>query len=180
MVNPEELTWRGLRAYEIGRAWKASRVALVLVPIAALCLLEARGRGSCASLAVVLLGVAVWLRWRDREGTEAVTTGLVAGALPLLLGVVLARFDVRCGFAGGETYCTAGSLLVGTLSGLVIPLRDTRWRRRLGSVVSAGAIAGLAAALGCIRLGVVGVASMVAGIALGSIVGGLPARRTGS
>ena len=98
---------------------------------------------------------------------------LVAGALPLLLSIALARFGVRCGFAGGETYCTAGSLLVGTLSGLVIPFRDARWQRRLGSVVSAGAIAGLAAALGCVRLGVVGEASMVAGLVLGSILGRL-------
>lgn len=176
-MNPEMLTLRGLRAYELGRVWKASRVALVVVPMAALCLVESRGSAVCAWLALVLLAVATWLRWRDREGMEAVTAGLVAGVLPLVLGVVLARFDVHCGFTGGDTYCTAGSALVGTLSGLGIPSPKARWRRRLGSVISAGGVAGLAATLGCVRLGVVGVASMVVGIALGSTLGGLRARR---
>lgn len=180
MVNPEELTLRGLRAYEVGRAWKAARVALVLVPIAALCMLESTGREACACLAVVLLGVATWLRWRDREGSESVTTGLLAGVLPLFAGLTLARLDIRCGLGGEETYCTAFSVLVGTLSGLVIPFREARWRKRFTSFLTAGTIAALAASLGCIRLGVVGVASMVLGIALGSISGGVIARRSAS
>ena len=111
MVNPEELTARGLRAYEVGRAWKASRVALVLAPAAAFCLLEARGREACACLAVVLLALAIWLRWRDRQGMESVTTGLLAGVPPLLAGLVLDRFDVRCGFSD-DTYCAALTVFV--------------------------------------------------------------------
>jgi hypothetical protein len=177
MVNPEELTVRGLRAYEVGRAWKALRVALVLVPVAALCLLEGTGREACACLVIALVGFATWLRWRDREGLECVTTGLLAGALPLFAGLILARLDVRCGLGGDETYCTAFSAFVGTLSGLIIPIREVRWRRRFTSFMTAGAIAALAAALGCIRLGVVGVASMVVGIALGTTLGAFIARR---
>jgi hypothetical protein len=177
MVNPEELAVRGLRAYEVGRVWKASRVALVLLPVTGLCLLEARGREACACLGVALLVVAVWLRWRDRRGMESVTTGLLAGSVPLLAGLLLAALDTRCGFGGAEAYCTAFSVLVGTLSGLVIPLRDARWNKRFASFMTAGAIAALAAALGCVRLGVLGVVSMVLGIALGSILGAAVARR---
>ena len=44
MVNPEHLVARGLRAYEVGRFVTASRIALLLIPIAALCLLESEGR----------------------------------------------------------------------------------------------------------------------------------------
>jgi hypothetical protein len=171
MVNPEHLVARGLRAYEVGRFVTASRIALLLIPIAALCLLESEGREACACLAVVLLGSAVWLRWRNREGMDSVTTGLLAGALPLGAGLLLARFDLRCGLAGGETYCTVFSVLIGALAGIVIALRENRWRRRLTSLVTAGAIASLAAGLGCIRLGVWGVASMVVGIAVGSMLG---------
>jgi hypothetical protein len=68
MVNSKELAARGLRAYELGRLVTASRVALVLVPLAALCLFETSGREACACLSVLLLGSAIWLRWRDRAG----------------------------------------------------------------------------------------------------------------
>lgn len=182
MVNPEELVARGLRAYEVGRVLTASRIALLLLPVAALCLLENEGReaGACACLAVVLLGSAVWLRWRDREGMDSVTTGLLAGALPLGAGLLLARFDLRCGLAGSETYCTLFSVLIGALAGVVIALRESRWRRRLTSLVAAGAIASLAAGLGCVRLGVWGVASMVIGIAVGSLLGVAMFKRSAS
>jgi hypothetical protein len=171
MVNSDDLLARGLRAYELGRFITASRIAIMLVPVAALCLLESEGREACACLAVVLLGSAVWLRFRDREGVDSVTTGLLAGALPLAAGLLLARFDLRCGPAESETSCTVFSVLIGTLAGLVIALRESLWRRRLVSLFAAGAIASLAAALGCVRLGVWGVASVVAGIAAGSLLG---------
>jgi hypothetical protein len=102
---------------------------------------------------------------------DSVTTGLLAGALPLGAGLLLAGFDLRCGLSGGETYCTVFSVLIGAVGGVVIALRENRWRRRLTSLVTAGAIASLAAGLGCIRLGVWGVASMVVGIAVGSLFG---------
>jgi hypothetical protein len=168
MVNPEELAARGLRAYELGRLRAALRVATVIVPVAALCLLESQGREACACFAVVLLGSAVWLRWRDREGMESVTTGLLAAALPLIGGLVLARFDLRCGLAGSETYCTAFAFLIGSSAGVVVALREARWRRRFSSLFTAVAITSLAAGLGCIRLGLVGLASMAVGLALGS------------
>lgn len=91
--------------------------------------------------------------------------------MPLGAGLLLARFDLRCGLAGGEAYCTAFSVSIGALAGIVIARREARWRRRLASFVTAGVIASLAAGLGCVRLGVWGVASMVVGIALGSMFG---------
>lgn len=171
MVHPDELAARGLRAYEMGRFFAAARVAIVIVPVSVLCLLESRGREACACLAIVLLGSAIWLRWRDREGMRSVTTGLLAGALPLLAGLALSQFGLRCGVAGSETYCTAFSLLIGAMAGLVVAVREARWRRRFTSLLTAVAIASLAVGLGCIRLGVWGLGSMVLGVALGSTVG---------
>jgi hypothetical protein len=71
-------------------------------------------------------------------------------------------------------------VLVGTLSGLVIAVRVARWRSRFTSFMTAGAIAALAATLGCVRLGIVGVASMVVGITLGTTLGAVIARRPAS
>jgi hypothetical protein len=126
MVSPEELTARGRRAYEAGRFLASLRVALVIVPIAVLCLLEPEGRGTCACLAVVLLCGAVWLRFRDRRGVRAVTTGLLASAIPLASGFLLSHFDPRSGLAGGETFFSALSLLLGLGTGVFVALREAR------------------------------------------------------
>lgn len=176
MVNVEELRVRGLRAYEVGRLLTASRIALLVIPVAAVCLIESRGRGTCACVAVLLLGTAVWLRWRDRRGVEVVTTGFVAGSIPLIAALLVARFDLHCGLAGSDTFCTGGSVLLGVGSGLLIALREARRRARFWSFATASAIAGLAASLGCVRLGLLGVASMVFGIALGAMAGAVVGR----
>jgi hypothetical protein len=167
MVNRDQLRTQGLRAYETGRLRAASRIALVVVPAAALCLLESRGREACACLAVTLLALAIWLRWRDRRGFESVTTGLLAGGVPLVAGLMLDRFDLQCGLAGGATFCTGFAALLGGAAGVLIGVREHKRRRQLWSAFTACAIAALAASLGCVRLGVVGLASVVGGIALG-------------
>jgi hypothetical protein len=177
MVTPEELTLRGLRAYELGRLLTALRVALVVVPVAAVCLIERSGREACACLAFILLSTAVWLRWRNRRGMDAVHTGLLAGSLPLAVGLVFDRLDLRCGLAGAESFCTTFAVLFGTAAGVLISVSQSRLGARASSVLTAGAIAGLAAALSCVRLGALGVTSMLLGIVLGSVAGAAVAKR---
>ena len=167
MVNLDELRTRALHAYELGRLRTASRVAILLIPIAAVCLLEARSREACACLSVLLLVAAIWLRWRDRRGTESVTTGLLAGSLPLAAGLSIGQLDLHCGLAGGEVFCTTFAVFVGILAGSFIAFRESRSRGTLWSGLSAAGITLLAASLGCLRLGIVGVAGVVLGIGLG-------------
>jgi hypothetical protein len=95
-----------------------------------------------------------------------------------MAGLALDRFDLQCGLAEGSTLCTGFSLLVGGAAGVFIGVREGKQKRRLWSAVTTAAIAALAASLGCLRLGVVGVASVVAGIALG-VVGAATASRGG-
>jgi len=167
MVNLDELRARGLHAYELGRLRTAARVAIVLIPIAAVCLLEARSREACACLSVLLLLTAIGLRWRDRRGMENVTTGLLAGSLPLAAGLTIGRLDLRCGLAGADMFCTTFAVLVGVLAGSFIAFREARSIGTLRSGLSAAGITLLAASLGCLRLGTVGVAGVVLGIGLG-------------
>ena len=177
MVSREHLRSYGLRAYEVGRLRAASRVGLVLVPVVAVCLFESRGREACACCASLLLSMAIWLRWRDRAGLESVATGLQAGSIPLVAGLLLERFDLRCGLAGASSLCTAFAVLLGGAGGVFIGVREHEGRARLGSWIAAGVIAVLASSLGCLRLGVVGVASVVTGVALGVGVMAALARR---
>ena len=176
MVNLEQLTARGLRAYELGRLCTASRVAIALAPALLVCLLEPRRRETCACLAVLLVGLTVWLRWRNRSGVEAATTGLLAGSLPLLAGMILSRLDLRCG-SPDSALCSALSALAGIMAGVVVALREARQQGRFGSVAVAAAICVLAASLGCLRLGLASVLSVALGIAAGAWVGSLREKR---
>lgn len=179
MVNLEQLRTRGLWAYETGRIRMASRIALILIPAAALCLFEARGREACACLSVLLLTLAIGLRWRHRRGTDTVTTGLLAGSIPLAGGLVLARLGLRCGAEGSASLCLGFSVLVGIGAGVLIAVREAKRAERFWSWVTAGTVAALAASLGCVRLGLMGVAGVVLGMAVGTVAAAILARRSG-
>ena len=167
MVNLDTLTARSLRHYELGRLRMAAHIALVVVPIVALCLLEPVGREACACCAALLLFATVWLRFHSRAGVESVSTGLLAGALPLAAMLVLTRVDPGCATAGLLSYCTGFSLLVGAAAGAVVALRE-RSRALLSShwLLAVG-VAVLTASLGCVRLGL----ASIAGVAVGILVG---------
>jgi hypothetical protein len=150
---------------------------MLVVPIAAFCLFEARQRGMCGCMAFALLAVSVWLRWRDRRGTAIVTTGLVAGGIPLLVGLVLARLDVHCETPESAPLCTAFSALIGISAGAFIAAREARGHSRMISCVLAAAIAALGASLGCLRLGTAGALSVVLGITAGTVASATMIRR---
>ena len=167
MVNLETLTARSLRHYELGRFRMATRIALVLVPIAAVCLLEPVGREACACCAALLLGASVWLRFRNRAGVEGVTTGILAGGLPLVATLALTSVDPGCATAAPLSYCTGFSLLAGAAAGTVVAFRERAPTTASGHWLVAISIALLAASLGCVRFGL----ASVAGVALGMLVG---------
>jgi len=174
MVNLETLTAQSLRHYERGRLRMAARVAVVLAPIVAVCLLEPVGREGCTCCAVLLLAASVWLRFRSRAGVESVATGLLAGGIPLAAGLALTRIDPGCAAAGLVSYCTGFSLLIGATGGAVVAMRERRGIPASGSWLLAVGIAMLTASLGCIRLGI----ASVVGVALGLVIGRASMRST--
>ena len=167
MVNLETLTARSLRHYELGRLRMASRIAIVLGPLVALCLLQPVGREPTACCAAVLIVGSVWLRVRNRAGVESVTTGLLAGAVPLAALLLLERFDPGCASAGVVSYCTGFSLLVGGAAGAVVAWRERARAPQAGNWLFGVGVAVLTAGLGCARLGL---ASLV-GVTVGMLVG---------
>jgi hypothetical protein len=167
MENLEALTNRALRAYELGRVRMAARVALVLVPVVYFCLLEPVGRETCACCGVLLLAAAIWFRFRNRAGVDGVTTGLLAGGIPLTAALALTRLDPGCAAAGALSFCSAFSVLVGGAAGAVVALREATQGDGARHWPLAATIAALAASLGCARLGVAGIAGVGIGIAVG-------------
>jgi hypothetical protein len=169
MVDLEALKTRGLRAYEVGRLRTAAHIAVFIAPAFAVCWLLADDRETCSCLAVLLTGIAVWLRWRDRRGADDVTLGLVAGLMPMTAGLALGAFEVTC----GEPVCLALSAAAGVAAGAWIALHGRRSSAPLVSLFAASVIAALAASIGCVSLGVLGMTGVVAGIAAGSSLGAL-------
>src|SRR5262245_32759975 len=96
MVSREQLKRGGLRAYEAGRLRIAARASWVLVPTMLFCAFATDAGETCVCLGTLLLGASVFLRWRNRRGSDAVRDGLIAGALPLVAGVVVARVAPSC------------------------------------------------------------------------------------
>ena len=170
MVNLDELSLRGLRAYEVGRLRSALRVCLVLAPAVLLCAFEARSREACVCVGVLLLGASIWLRWRDRDGFEAVSTGLWAGGIPYALGLVLGRLGVHCGSEELAAYCWGFSGLFGLVAGAIIAAREARQRSRVSSIATTAAISVLAGTLGCLRLGLASVLAVAVGTVVGVVI----------
>jgi hypothetical protein len=171
MVNPDELVSRGLQAYESGRLRMALRIALLVAPVVALCLIEPVGRVASCCCGLLLMTAAVWGRWRDRAGSEGVKTGLIAGSVPLLGALILTELDPACASAAVLSYCTLFSLLFGAVAGVVVARRERIRGAHPPDWVAAGIIAMLAASLGCMRLGIASVVSVLMGILVGRALG---------
>ena len=176
MEKLEQLTKRSLRAYQLGRLRMAAAIALVISPIAALCLLNRTYREQSACCTIALLAAAIWFRFRDRRGVEAVTRGLVAGALPFVAALVLTKLDPGCARTGLISYCTAFSIVGGGFAGLLGALRASGSRLARDDWFATASIALLVASLGCLRLGVASVVGAAVGIFLGSAVARLKPR----
>ncbi len=179
MVNREQLKSAGLRAYELGRLRAAARTAWVLVPLVVLCALLTGAHETCGCAGFLLLGASVFLRWRNRSGANAVRRGLQAGALPLVAGLLVARFAPECASAPLFSACTVLSLAIGTPAGLWLGFRMSRGTSASAEWFGAGGVAVLAATLGCVGLGVAGLLGVSAGLLLGLTSSSALARSAG-
>jgi hypothetical protein len=169
MANREQLKRGGLRAYEVGRLRIAARAAWVLVPTVLVCALETGAGETCACIGVLLLGASIFLRWRDRRGVDSVRYGLLAGALPLVAGLVVARLAPSCAGAPLVSWCTAVCLGVGIPSGVWLGSRLARGTATGATWLATGGVAILAASLGCAGLGLAGLLGATAGLAVGAV-----------
>jgi hypothetical protein len=176
MVTRDQLRKRGLRAYEQGRLRTAAGIAWLLVPLTLSCAVATGAGEKCVCLGALLLGAALYLRWRDRRGVNAVSAGLIAGSLPLVAGLALGRLSPACANAPLWSSCTAICLTVGVPSGLWLGVRAARGKFGVTGSLMATGVATLAASLGCVELGIAGIGGVAVGLALGATVTALPAR----
>lgn len=171
MVDQNELRKRALRAYEFGRLRMSSRVLLFLLPLGVACVLLSDNRIVCASLALLISGLAVVLRWLHRRGVEAVEIGLKAGMLPLAVSIALMQWDHSSIPALTISACSAAGALAGAWMGYQLG----RARAGIPVWLASATVALAAAALGAMDLGAGGLvglsASYIASVAVAGSVG---------
>lgn len=170
MIDQEQLRKRALRAYELGRLRMSSRVLLFVLPLGIACVLLSDNRKMCASLALLVVGLVVTLRWLDRRGVEAVEIGLKAGMLPLAVSIVLMQWGHSSSPALAISACSLASAFAGAWMGYQLA------RARAGILVwlSSISVALAAAALGAVDLGTGVLTGLsVSYIASGAIVAAL-------
>ncbi|WP_437709676.1 hypothetical protein WMF45_34550 [Sorangium sp. So ce448] len=105
---------------------------------------------------------------RDRRGADAVRYGLLAGAWPLVAGLIVARIAPSCAGAPLVSVCTAVCLGVGLPSGGWLGRRLARRAAPTSTWLAASGIALLAASLGCAGLGLTGLLAAAVGLVLGA------------
>ena len=160
---------RARRAYELSRLAVASRRALLLVPLMALSLAGCAGRLEVLGCGALLLGTVTLLLWRGQDYGAAVMPGLIAGLTPLVLPPLAQLFGRGCAYGSCQilpSACALGGLAGGILLGILAPRPHAG---RLTPFVATCSVATLAGAVGCLLYGLVGLAFMAAGLAMGAL-----------
>jgi hypothetical protein len=167
-VDEGRLVRRARRAYEAGRFEAALRLAAWVVPMVAVSAITGGHLRSTALTGVTLVALVTALAWRGGDEGRGVRRGLVAGLGPLLLPVAVRACGHSCTDGACllfPTACIAGGAIAGVAVAL---LASTSFTARPRLLVSAFATAFLTGSLGCVLLGLGGIAGMTAGMALGA------------
>lgn len=175
MLDVKLLQRRAKFVYELARLRAAARVVVVAFVLTALCTWETGAVLRSAGLGLALFVVATALRWRLSRGFQAVSVGLWAGSVPLIVALGLCRFAPFCPPNVAFTVC--GS--VGLVSGLFMG-REFAAAKHLTSRhwLGASIVAILTATMGCVALGVGTAVGAASGVMLGSAVTARLMRRT--
>ncbi len=169
-IDDRRLRRRARWAYERGRLRAALTCACLTGAPALLALSTFRRPGFSLELSAVIFAVVAFLVWRGRESGRGAVRGLWAGTIPLM-ALVLARSvgESLCGtgfcFAASVPICFAA----GIAAGAYVVWRAVRSRAPLSYWASAGIVASLTAALGCVPIGLGASLGLAAGFLLVSL-----------
>lgn len=153
------------RSYEVGRADRGVRKALLLAPVLLLpaaCCVEPLWNVACG---VGLIAAVALLLWRGEGWSRGVVPGLASGAVPLVVPLFV-HAGHAC--AGGRCLMSACCLFAGLGGGVLLGVFAGRLREGT-AVVGASLVAGLLGSVGCLAYGLVGLAGMAAGMAVGAL-----------
>jgi hypothetical protein len=165
MERSEHLLAQVTRAYERGRIVRGLRLALLVPPLV---LISLGGCGSArASIAIgaALAALVVALTYRGGSASRGVVPGLIAGIAPLVVPLFVCPWLARSGLGGPLPLlgCVAG----GVLSGVAVArFAKGQGEHRFAFALAAGLVCALTGSLGCVDVGLGGIAAMAAGLAV--------------
>jgi hypothetical protein len=154
---------RARRAYEMGRLRAALRVAPFVLAAAAAAVACGRPAILTGVLASTLLVLCIGVSCAGGPGGRGVMPGLVAGAAPLGMPLLMATVGHACFGPACMALCLPACVVGGAVAGVVIARSAARREPDRRFVASAVAVAALTGALGCTIAGVAGVLGMLAG-----------------
>jgi hypothetical protein len=165
MANPnlDDLQRRARAAYERGRWQRACIEAWPVLGLGGLAIAFGSRPGLAAVLAAILLVSVVVLGHRGGAWRRAIVPGLVAGSLPMVVGLSACHIPHVCGGSVCMSWCMPFVGVAALLGGMVLARRAARSRPEL--LISAS-IASLTGAMGCIAIGLGGPLGLAAGMAL--------------
>jgi hypothetical protein len=164
------------RAYEVGRQRRAVWRALVVAPLATVPRVHSAHTGQAPQAVVAtlaLLALVTLFAWRGQGYARGIRPGLVAGLPPLLLPWLTSATGILC----SATLCgvlPVAAVAGGALSGAFLAAGaggDGAGRRGVPFWFAATAVTVALGAMGCLHVGLAG----LAGLALGIVAGAAPA-----
>jgi len=168
-----------LQAYERGRRKASLTFALALMPIPLAAIVLGTSAWLASGVALMLFVVCFFCLFVGGRLGRAITPGLIAGAIPMLLSLGARAYGHVCTADGCMTLCLPACLCGGLLAGLIVgrtgarraPSAQERGRSNVfpnvfSSVAPAGAVALLVGSLGCSCAGYSGIIGLIAGITL--------------
>ena len=161
-------------AYEFGRLRMAARAGWLLAPMIALAYLRCGQPPLSLTTGALLTAVVLGLLWRGSAWGAAVVPGLLAGAAPLLLPLLIGYSGHLC--IGGVclALCMYSCLVGGLIAGVILGLRAARLEVGRWVFLLAGClVATLEGALGCAPAGIGGLLGMMGGVIMASAPMGL-------
>jgi len=157
---------RAIRAYELGRAMYAARVAVLVLAFPVLSLLLGARLGPTGLLAVALALSAGFLAWHGRAAGEGLLPGILAGAVPFLFGHAAQAWGHVCLGDGCYSLCMPACVAGGTIAGLMVARMSRRRSEPLVTLAASSGTALLVGALGCGCVGFTGVLSLAVSLSL--------------
>lgn len=154
---------RARRAYELGRVRAALRVAPFVFAAAVAAVACGRPAAMTGVLATTLLVVSAGVSYAGGPAGRGVVPGLVAGAAPLVMPLLMATVGHACFGPACLALCLPACVVGGAVAGVVIARSAARQEPDPPFVAAAVAVAALTGALGCTIAGVAGVLGMLAG-----------------
>jgi hypothetical protein len=166
-ADETQLRDRARRAYERGRLRAAVLGAWPVVALASVCLVLGARWWIVLAVASLHAALVVVFLQRGRAAGRAVTTGWLAGSLPLVVSLMGCRVPHACGGGSCVAWCLPGCLAASLVAGVVIVRRalDRRAEAR-ETAFAAAVVAALTGGMGCTMLGLGGAIAILAGLAI--------------